>query len=274
MPEALSILQLFMVILYTKNTKCAIIFVSFDKKGRNMASINDGHRQRLRERMMKEGLTNFADHEILELLLFQYIPRKDTNKLAHTLINKFGSFANVLEAGPKQLMTVDGISEVTACNIAMLKEVFQRYRKSLANKTALRGASSIFKYAQRLIGESYVEKLVVVYVDGSTNFLYRDEFTSDNSNHVSVNAKDIIASAMRCNAKGVILFHCHVDGTCDPSDDDIMFTEKLFLTLAAMETVIVEHIIFNDRGDYFSFHRNGLLDEISDKYAHALPKGQ
>ena len=79
---------------------------------------------------------------------------------------------------------------------------------------------------------------------------------------------------MRCNAKGVILFHCHVDGTCDPSDDDIMFTEKLFLTLASMETVIVEHIIFNDRGDYFSFHRNGLLDEISDKYSHALPKGQ
>ena len=79
-----------------------------------MAEVNKGHRQRMRERMMKEGLDGFADHEILELLLFQYIPRKDTNKIAHNLLDKFGGLVNVLNAAPEQLMLVDGVSEVTA----------------------------------------------------------------------------------------------------------------------------------------------------------------
>ena len=87
-----------------------------------MAHENDGHRARLRERMIKEGLDSFQDHEVLELLLFQYLPRKDTNKLAHTLLDKFGSFAGVLNASPQQLMTVEGVSEATACNLGCSKK--------------------------------------------------------------------------------------------------------------------------------------------------------
>ena len=235
-----------------------------------MAHENDGHRSRLRERMLKEGLSSFQDHEVLELLLFQYIPRKDTNKIAHNLLDKFGSFSGILNALPEQLMTVDGISQVTACNLAMLKEVFQRYKLSDTKKISLKGLSSIVKYAQLLSADSYTERLVAVYVDHSTNFLYQEDFTSNSATQVNVDSKRIVSTAMRVNAAGVMLFHCHVDGECKPSDDDIRFTEKLYFALASINLVLLEHMIFNGKGDYYSFFKENAIDEMAKKFVNTL----
>ena len=235
-----------------------------------MAHENNGHRARLRERMLKEGLGGFQDHEVLELLLFQYLPYKDTNKIAHNLLNKFGSIAGVLNASPEQLMTVDGISQVTACNLAMLKEVFQRYKISESKKVSLQGLSSIVKYAQLLIADSYTERLVVVYVDNGTNFLYREEFSSDNAELVNIDSKKIVTTAMRVNAAGVILFHCHVKGTCKPSDADRRFTEKLYFALASINLVLLEHMIFNATGEHYSFFQNDDIAQMAQKYIKTL----
>ena len=232
-----------------------------------MANVNEGHRNRLRNRMMKEGLQGFQDHEVLEFLLFQYLPRRDTNKLAHDLINKFGSFANVLDASPEQLMTVNGISQITACNLAMLKEVWQRYRQSSAQKVSLGKLSSIVRYCQKIISDSYVEKMVVVYVDNATNFLVSEEFTSDSTQSVNVDLKKIVSSAVRANAAGVILFHCHVHGVCQPSEADLEFTERLFATLVNLNIVLLEHIIFNDQESYYSFYKENIIAELTNKYA-------
>ncbi len=231
-----------------------------------MAHENDGHRARLRERMIREGLSSFQDHEVLELLLFQYLPRKDTNKLAHKLLDKFGTFAGVLNASPEQLMTVDGVSEVTACNLAMLKEVWRRYRQSDLNRISLSGFGSIVQYAQGLISESYTERLIAVYVDSATRYIYRDVFVSDSTDAVNIDTKQILASAMRTGAAGVILFHCHVTGTCRPSAADIHFTEKLYHALASINLVLLEHIIFNSANDYYSFFLNGDIETIQNKY--------
>ena len=231
-----------------------------------MAHENYGHRARLRQRMMKEGLKNFQDHEVLELLLFQYLPYKDTNKIAHNLLNKFGSFFGVLEASPEQLMTIDGISEVTACNIAVLKEVFARYRRSGSQKINLGSMQAIIKYAYTLMEDATCEKMVVVYLDHATNFKYSEEFTSGKVDKVNVDAKQIVSTALRLNAGGVILFHCHVNGVCQPSVADKEFTKQLFVALASIEVVLLEHIIFNGTNEYFSFFKEGLIKELSDKY--------
>ena len=235
-----------------------------------MANENNGHRGRLRERMIKEGLDGFQDHEVLELLLFQSIPRKDTNKMAHTLLHKFGSFAGVLNASPEQLMTVKGISQVTACNISMLKEVLVRYRRSQAHTISLRNLDSIIQFAHKLTEDNYCEKLVVVYVDHATNYLYSDEFTSHRVDKVRVEIKQIVASAMRTNASGVILFHCHVKGSCQPSTADKDFTKQLFVALASMHLVVLEHLIFNNKNEYYSFFEHGLIQEIEAQYKQAF----
>ncbi len=235
-----------------------------------MSNVNEGHRARLRQRMLKEGLQGFQEHEILELLLFQYIPRKDTNKLAHNLLNKFGSLANVLDASPQQLQTVEGISEVTACNIAVLKEVWQRYKVSALQKKPMSKLSTIILYAQELVAESYMEKLVVVFVDNSTNFIVSEVFSSGSSQEVQIDIKKLISAAVRANAAGVILFHCHVKGVCQPSATDISFTEKIYVTLANMNIMLLDHFIFNNTEDYFSFYQSGIMDEIAERYANSL----
>ena len=167
-----------------------------------MANENKGHRERLRQRMMKEGLSSFQDHEVLELLLFQYLPRQDTNKLAHSLLDRFGSLSGVLNASPERLMMVKGVSEVTACNLSMLKEVWRRCKASEAAAVSLKGVNSIVEFAQKLIAESYVERLVVVYVDNDTKYLFRDEYSSDSVDSVTVDVKKIVNSALRVGAAG------------------------------------------------------------------------
>ena len=235
-----------------------------------MAHENDGHRARLRQRLMKEGASNFQNHEVLELLLFGSVPRKDTNKLAHNLLSKFGGFSGVLNASPEQLMEVKGVSEVTACNLSILKEVFLRYKKDELDKSNIRGLSSIIRYVQSAIADSFYERVVVVYVDGSTTFLQEEEFTSDNAREVIVDIKKIVATAMRINAEGVVLFHCHSSGPCEPSEDDMHYTEKLYFALASVNITLLEHMIFNKDKQYYSFHESGIMQQLVDKYNNTL----
>ena len=224
-----------------------------------MAHENDGHRARLRQRLMKEGASNFQDHEVLEIYLFGSVPRKDTNKLAHNLLSKFGGFAGVFNASPDQLISVKGVSEVTASNIAIVKEIFRRYRRDEQSKANLKGVASIIKYVRSTMSESFYERMTVVYVDGSTTFLQQEEFTSENTQRVNVDIKKIVSTAMRINAEGVLMFHCHSNAACEPSDEDKRYTEKLYFALASMNIALLEHMIFNNQGEYYSFHQAGIM---------------
>ncbi len=237
-----------------------------------MQNINNGHRNRLRQRMQKEGLSTFQDHEVLELLLFQCIPRRDTNKLAHQLLDAFGSFAGILDASPQQLMTIDGISEVTACFLSSLKEIWQRYKKSNAERPSLGTVADIVRYTHVLISESYVEKLVVAYVDFQSRFLAKDEFTSNEVDTVNFDTKQIISTALRVNAAGVMLFHCHPKGVCAPSKADTEFTRSMLYMLGALNIPLLEHIIFNDQGQHYSYFNSGLLKELSYEFATKFTK--
>lgn len=252
---------------------CYYICTNFYKKDKAMTHVNEGHRQRLRERMLKDGLDGFKDHELLELLLFQSVPRKDTNKLAHTLIASFGSLYNVLNAQPDELMLVKGVSQITACNIAMLKEVWRRYTrgKQEKEKRDLSSVKDIMRFAQLMIAESYAERVVVVYVDRGTKFLFSTEYAADTDAHeVHLDVKKIISDAVRIKAGGIMLFHCHTEGDCKPSTSDVRFTQKLIYALGGLEIVLLEHVIFAPNGEYYSFLQEGDLDRIANEYKTKL----
>lgn len=235
-----------------------------------MTNFNDGHRQRLRQRMQKEGLSAFQDHEVLELLLFQCIPRRDTNKLAHELLRTFGGFAGVLDATPQQLMMVKGISEVTACYLSSLKEVWHRYKKSQSQRTELSSVADIIRYTQVLIGESYIEKLVVAYLDQDSRFILKEEFTTNEVDKVRVDPKIIVSTALRVTAAGVILFHCHPKGECEASQADVELTKSMYFSLGTLGILLLDHIIFKANGEFFSFFNNGLLGDIADEFTQTF----
>ena len=231
-----------------------------------MTNVNTGHRGRMRQRMLKEGTQGFQDHEVLEFLLFLFLPRQDTNKIAHEMLLKFGSFANVLDAPPEQLTEVKGISITTACNLGILKEVFRRYQQSSTQKIPLNSTGAIIKYAQELMAHNYEERLVVAYLDAANNLILSEEFSSRNTHRVDVDVRKLVASALRADAFGVMLFHCHVNGPCTPSEEDRNFTQAVFDTLANLGIVLLEHIIFNNSGQYYSFFKEKDLERITLEY--------
>lgn len=231
-----------------------------------MSNENKGHRERMRARMIKEGLSSFQDHEILEMFLYPHVKYKDTNKIAHNLLANFGSLAGVLNASPQKLMMVKGVGEVLACDIALQKEILLRYKRSEAEGMHLKGINSIVEYARKLLVNCYNEHLLIVYVDAGTNFLLCDEYDSNSTEYVRVQVKDIISTAIRINASGVLMFHTHVKGNCEPSEADLRLTERLFVALMSVNLVLLEHMILNDRNEFFSFHQAGLMDNLETKY--------
>lgn len=235
-----------------------------------MTKSNDGHRERLRQRMLKEGLQSFQDHEILELLLFQSIPRKDTNKIAHDLLDGFGNLYNVLNATPESLMTVEGVSHVTACNLAMLKEVFQRYSQGKLKRPKFSTENSIVEFARMLISNAYVEHLIVVYVDPSTTYLHHELYCSNSPERVDVDIKKVVATAVRVGANAVVIAHCHPNGEIEPSEPDIRFTRNLFFALGSLDILVLDHIIFNGGNKYFSMYETGIMKQIQSDYRKVL----
>lgn len=235
-----------------------------------MDNVNSGHRKRLRVRMMKEGLEGFQEHEILEMLLYSYIPRQDTNKLAHRLIDKYGSLFGVLEADPQKLAAEKGMSETIACSLGLIKQIVQWYIKKSAETIRLNSVGEIIRYTQVLLSESYVEKFVVVYVDSGSKLIMRDDFCSNRNDKVFVDTRQVITNAARCNAAGVILFHCHVDGACKPSNDDLLFTKKLYFALASMDVMLLDHIVFNRYNEFHSFYSEDELQAIAKQYVATM----
>ena len=235
-----------------------------------MSQHNQGHRERLRERMLREGLQSFQDHEVLELLLFQYIPRKDTNKIAHELLAKFGTIYNILNAPPEQLMTVKGVSKITACNLSMLKEVLQRYTRGQSSRRKFAGVNSVIDFARLLISNAYVEQLVMLYVDNTTTLLHHEIYCTNNANSVQVDIKKVVATAVRVGANGVVIAHCHPNGELEPSEADVKFTRNLFFALGALDIIILDHVIFNGDKNYFSMYDSGIMKQIQSSYCKFL----
>lgn len=230
-----------------------------------MKSVNYGHRQRMRQRLVSEGVDNFADHEVLEVLLYLCIPYKDTNKIAHQLLETFGSVHAVLDAPTAELASIKGIGKVVATNIRIIRDCYYWYGKSKADETKIEAPGDFAVYAQQVLKDSNVERMVVIFVDGMTRCIGKRIFNSQDTGNVFVNNKDIVSSALSYNARGVLVFHNHIDTTSLPSNSDIKYTEGLYNTLKGIDVTLLEHAIFGNDGCY-SMRTNGELLKIMEKY--------
>ena len=218
-----------------------------------------GHRERLRKRYLESGLDSFADHEVLELLLFQFLPYKDTNEIAHALLDKFGSLPNVLDATAEQLMTVKGISNVTAVNLSLLKQVFFRCQRSFIEDKQLNTLPEVMHYAFSLLTAGDFERSLVIYLDATGKVVNKRLYCSNDNVSVNLTVKNIVAEALSLSASSVALCHGHVKGSTSASKADIEFTNQLQITLAGIGVKLIDHAIFNVNGDVFSFREHNLL---------------
>ncbi len=227
--------------------------------------LHDGHRQRMRERVKNGDFKNFQPHEILEYLLFSFIPRKDTNALAHELIKKFGSFNAVLNSDYMRLRDVPGMTENAALFLSSLPVVFRKYLVGLKDpKTGLSGRGVVKEYMCGLCMGLPEEHAFAVGLDVHDNVLDIAEFTSGLSDSVEMRIRDVVDFAMARRASSVIVAHNHPSRVANPSIEDVAFTQNLHYALAMVDIKLLDHFVFSNEESY-SFDSSGIMKEISDR---------
>lgn len=220
--------------------------------------LHDGHRQRLIQRFLEEDLDNFEPHNVLELLLFYAIPRKDTNELAHVLIDTFGSLKGVFDAPYEELIKVAGIGPNTAALLKLVPSLTRTYYSSEARSIILDTSEKSGEYfLPYYIGQTE-EVVRLACLDAGGKVISNQILHRGSANAAEVNLRKIVNIALRNNAMGVILAHNHPGGLPLPSEEDVATTKSIREALMPMGILLMDHIIVAGQ-DYVSMARSGII---------------
>jgi len=207
-------------------------------------SIHEGHRDRLKNRFRNEGLDNFDELYVLELLLFYCIPRKDTNPIAHRLLDCFGSLNGVLDATPEELEKVEGVNKSTSTFLSLIKQVGRYYQvKSAAPGEILRTVDQCGKYLVPYFFGRDTETVFLLCLDAKCKVLCCKKVGEGSVNSANVPVRRVVEIALGANATSVVLAHNHPTGLAIPSADDIQTTHRISAALDAVDITLVDHIV-------------------------------
>ncbi len=205
---------------------------------------HDGHRDRLRKRYIEQGADGFEDHQLLELLLFYAVPRKDTNVLAHKLISAFGSFDAVLEADMDDLTEVPGVGEGTAALLKLVLDVNRRYLRCKGSKGKyLRSSADIVEYFRGIFYAAQGEKMYMVCLDGDNRIISCSCISDGSPDTVSVDMRKILGTVVKSRATAVVLAHNHVGREPVPSVADRASTLTVRRVLNEVGVTLLDHVI-------------------------------
>jgi DNA repair protein RadC len=218
-----------------------------------------GHRERLHDRFEAGGGTALADYELLELLLFYALPRRDTKPIAERLLAEFKTFGGVLAASREQLARVDGVGDGAAAFLKAIQAASQAAtRSSLSDGPIIGSAQALIDYCKTTVGDNPTEEFRVLFLD-TKNRLKKDEpFGLGTVDFAPVYPREVVTRALELDAKAVILVHNHPSGDPRPSRADIEMTQKVRDACAVVGVALHDHIVIA-RGGHVSFKSAGLL---------------
>lgn len=222
-------------------------------------SIHDGHRQRLKERFVEQGMDNFTQIQALEMLLFYCIPRQDTNELAHRLIDRFGSFAQVLDADLDELRSVKGIGESAALFLKMLPAAARYYqvdKASLEGKPLLTIEDCGAYMLPYFIGRPN-ETVYLLCLDAKGKVICCRMVGEGGINSTGVPIRRIVEFSLAAKATSVVLAHNHPSGIALPSSEDVSTTRRVATALEAVDVILVDHLVVAD-DDFTSMVHSGF----------------
>lgn len=222
--------------------------------------IHDGHREKMRCRYLSGGLDHFADHEALELLLYYAIPRRDTNPIAHALMDRYGSLSAVLAAPVEDLQRVEGIGESAAILLKLVPGLCSKARladaarQDLILNTAARAGAYLL---ERFDGETN-EVIYQLCLDRKGKLLACKRLSEGNIGFAALDIRRMVEHAILNSASAVILAHNHPSGMAMPSEEDYGATQSAKAALETIGVVLADHIIVADR-DFVSMAESGYL---------------
>lgn len=231
-------------------------------KKKQTANPHKDHRERVRRRFLTEGFDRLEDHVKLELLLFYAIPYRDTNPIAHALLEQFGSLSNVFEAPLEELVKTKGLGESGAVLLKMVPHLARTYLEDREKgKFRFYDTESAGKYLlQKYIGRTN-ETLTVVALDSKNRVLYCEAVYEGSIHAVPIHVKRIVEIAVRYNAASIVLAHNHPSGKTLPSRGDYDSTRLVYEALKSIDVDLLDHFILVD-GDYISMASTGILAKI------------
>ena len=209
-----------------------------------MGGLHEGHRSRLKKRFLNEGLDGFEPHQVLELMLFYAIPQKDTNPLAHELINRFGSFAGVLDASVEELMSVDGIKENAATYLKMFTSVFRVYEQAENQKDACYDTlEKIAQFAKRQFVGLTCERVYAMFLNNRLQVLECFLVSEGTVNSAPVVPRIIAQKAIQLKASSLVLMHNHPQGIAVASPEDLRLTRVIEQACNVIGVYFLDHLI-------------------------------
>lgn len=211
----------------------------------NSVDFYTGHRQRLRERFRNSGLSAFADHEIIEFLLTFAIPRRDVKNIAKLLLQRFGSIANVLDATPDELDSVDGVGENSIALIKLIRALNDKYMETpLVNNDVLRSHEQLMDFLRLKLGNRRKECFFVLFLDKQRRLLHTVNVPGT-VDRVAVFPNEIAVETLRCHASSVIVAHNHPGGNLMPSEADMKVTQAIQMALSCIGVPLLEHYLIS-----------------------------
>ncbi len=218
-------------------------------------TVHDGHRERLRKKFRQGAL---EDHELLELLLFFSIPRRNTNEIAHALLKRFGSLDAVLRADESALQSVEGMGEVSAIQIKTVAEIMSRCaREQVDDRRLLSSFSELSGYLQSLFIGSLREKTFLLLFNAANRIVCCEMIGEGNAVLTPVCLRHVIELALQKGAAAAVLAHNHADGIVMPSEEDVRATERIRDALDGVGVRFIEHYIVTPDRCIPILHREG-----------------
>ena len=228
-----------------------------------VSNIHKDHRSRLKNQFLQNGLTALTDIQKLELLLFYAIPQKDTNPIAHNLIDTFGSLKSVLKADTKSLMKVNGVKENTATLISLVNNILNYCTMPESDET-ISSTEEAKAYASRCFLNVDVEQFYVFCLSKSNRVLKRVLVSSGSSDEVSVQIRTITQIALDSKCNRIIVAHNHPNSEANMSDEDCAFTYSLLCSCVLNSIELLDHIVVGINGAT-SFGGRGLMDKLKKR---------
>jgi DNA repair protein RadC len=218
-----------------------------------------GHRERLRERFRKGGPEAVSDYELLELLLFRAIPRRDVKPLAKALIEEFGTFAAVISAPENRLKEVAGLGESAITEFRIVQAAAQKLVKEVTVEGKVLGSwSAVLAHARAMLAHSTREEFWVIFLDKKNRHIKSECQQRGTVDHTPVYVREVMKRALELSATAIILVHNHPSGDPTPSRADIEMTRLIVDSAKSLGIIVHDHIVIG-RDGHASFKGSGLM---------------
>lgn len=230
------------------------------KETDNVVHHGEGHRERLRNRFVRSGAGAFEDYELMEMILFAAIPRRDVKPLAKTLLAHFGGIAGVLGASLEELKQVRGLSENSAVLLKTVHALTQRMLfGDIEKKPVLSSWQKLIDYCHVAMAHEKREHFRVLFLNRKNQLIADEVQQVGTVDHAPVYPREIVKRTLELGATAIILVHNHPSGDPTPSDSDISMTEEIVRAARALDVLVHDHLIISKNG-HTSFKALGIVD--------------